>query len=264
MVARPALCHIEKEWNDPLTTTRAQGGNVMVALLVLFTVLVFLTVDYFLQRRTAAAPVPSPLPTKSRRHELAPDYRTPAGVFFHPAHTWMFLEESGTVKLGINDLAASVIGKIDGITTRKAGDHVRQGEVLFTLSHGDRTATFRAPVDCVISGFNPEQVTNPTLSGKPAFTDAWLCRITPDDSTDFSRAAHLGARARQWLNREVQRLKVFVATTVPEHPVLAQTMQDGGLPAPGLIDELSDDEWKKLHEGFFGGLVKDNTKAESE
>jgi hypothetical protein len=62
----------------------------------------------------------------------------------------------------------------------------------------------------------------------------------------------LGTEAKQWLSREVRRLKVFLATIAPEHPVLGQTMQDGGLPSNGLIDHLGDVEWSKLHERFFG------------
>jgi hypothetical protein len=61
----------------------------------------------------------------------------------------------------------------------------------------------------------------------------------------------MGKNASEWLKREARRLRVFLATIAPEHPVLAQTMRDGGMPYSGLVDYLGDDEWNKLRESFF-------------
>jgi hypothetical protein len=62
----------------------------------------------------------------------------------------------------------------------------------------------------------------------------------------------LGRSAREWLDREVERLRVFLATITPRHPVLGDTMQDGGLPVAGLTEYLDESGWQKLRERFFG------------
>jgi hypothetical protein len=61
----------------------------------------------------------------------------------------------------------------------------------------------------------------------------------------------LGTAAKEWLRREASRLKVFLSTVSPEHPVLGPTMQDGGLPGYGLIDFIEEDDWKTLQGKFF-------------
>jgi len=183
---------------------------------------------------------------------MAPvSYRTPAGVYFDPGHTWLFMEESGTVKVGVNEFAQSIVGQVDRFTTLPEGKRVRKGEVLLKLWHGERCATFRSPVDGVVGDVNVVSLNRARENSAP-YTDRWLYRITPDDVTRLPHRMHLGEDARNWLSREVQRLKVFLATIAPEHPVLGATMQDGGLPSDGLIDHLSDLEWEKLQERFFG------------
>ncbi len=229
----------------------------MVALLVLLTILCFLTVDYLVQRRQTAAVAVTQMArpagaVSAMAHPAAQlRYRTPSGVFFDPGHTWLFLEESGSTRIGINDFAQSIIGKIDSVKTRALGDRVQKGDVLLKLLHGDRTATFRAPIDGVIEEVNTELLERHEMFGAEPFSSGWVYRIKPSNTSVLQKSLLLGESAKDWLSREVQRLKVILATVAPANPVLGQTLQDGGLPAYGLIDFLSEPEWKQIQEKFF-------------
>jgi len=167
----------------------------MVALLVLLTVLVFLTIDYFVQRGRSEVPVEVQGSKVSSMEPLS--YRTPAGVYFDTGHTWLFLEESGEAKIGVNEFAESVVGKIDRFTTIPEGKPVRRGDMILKLWHGGRCATFRSPVDGVISEINTEalaQNARPGAEGK--YTDRWLYRVTPEDVSQFPRSMHIGSDAK--------------------------------------------------------------------
>lgn len=229
----------------------------MVALLVLLSILCFLTVDYLVQRRQTAAVAVAQMArpagaVSAMAHPAAQlRYRTPNGVFFDPGHTWLFLEESGSARIGINDFAQSILGKVDSVQTRALGDMVKKGDVLLKLRHGDRTATFRAPVDGVIEDVNSELLESHEMYGAEPFSAGWVYRIKPASTTAFQKSLLLGESAKDWLSREVQRLKVILATVAPANPVLGQTLQDGGLPAYGLIDFLNETEWKQIQEKFF-------------
>ena len=229
----------------------------MVALLVLFTILCFLTVDYLVQRRQAAAVAVAQTAhpagaVSAMAHPAAQlRYRTPNGVFFDPGHTWLFLEESGSTRLGINDFAQSILGKVDSVQTRAVGDRVKKGDVIVKLRHGERTATFRAPIDGVIEDVNSELLESHEMFGAEPFSSGWVYRIKPTNTTVLQKSLLLGESAKDWLSREVQRLKVILSTVAPANPVLGQTLQDGGLPAYGLIDYLSEAEWKQIQEKFF-------------
>lgn len=218
----------------------------MVALMVLFTVMVLLTIDYVIQRRRgvetmATQPVLIPI-----AHE--PDYRTPAGVYFDRGHTWAFLEASGDARVGVSDLARVVMGNFDSIEALPVGKKVHEGDTIIALQRGDRKLALRSPVDGTIEAVNTGR---PPAGEEEAYVHDWICKIRPKDTSAIPQRMLLGAQARDWLHREVRRLKVFLATIAPDHPVLAQTLQDGGMPYPGLVDYLTDEHWHKVQEAFF-------------
>lgn len=228
----------------------------MVALLVVLTILVFLTVDYFVQRRrddAAAIRAADSKPALARFGRTG--YRVPQGVFFDRGHTWAYLEESGDARLGVNDFAQSVLGEITELVTRAPGETVEAGDVILEWRHGQRSVPFRTPVAGIVTAVNPEVSGREELLSIEPQSASWICKIRPTDTAAFSHLM-LGKTATDWLQREVGRLKVFLSTICPGHPTLGHTMQDGGLPAYGLIDFFDDAEWNKLRDKFFGTGTK--------
>lgn len=221
----------------------------MAVLLVVLAVLVFLTVDYLVQRRRVALGIATAQPQVIPIPVLhTPEYRTPAGVFFDRGHTWAFLEESGNARIGVSDLARTVLGSVDRVVTAPVGKTIRKGETLIDLYHGDRHIALSSPFDGVV------QATNTDIDGSGSdrsYVDDWVCTVKPTDTSTLPERLLIGARAKEWLGHEVSRLKVFLSTIAPRHPVLAETMQDGGLPYTGLVEYLNDVDWLKLQETFF-------------
>lgn len=228
----------------------------MVALLVILTVLVFLTADYFIQRRHAeSAAVPAvaaaPIVDVHTRPALAAP-RSPAGVFFAPGHTWTHLRPSGTALVGLTDFARSLLGQVDEVEPRAIADEVHKGDVLLRLRHGRHSATFHAPFDGSIERVNLGFLGPDAARPDEPYTSSWIYEIRPRDTSDIPRSMFLGEAARSWLKQEVERLKVFLATLAPEVRAVGATMQDGGLPSPVFLDALSDQDWTKLQDRFFG------------
>jgi glycine cleavage system H protein len=224
----------------------------MVALLVLLTILVFLTIDYFIQRRriegvAARATASEDQPLASTISAL----RAPLGVFFSPDHTWLFLEPSGSARLGVTDFARSILGKVDAIRTRYEGEEVKQGDEILRMRHGTRWITFRSPVAGTVEKVNPEMLDNGSAPDAGPYTASWIYRLRPSDTSQIPRNMLVGPPAKKWLAHEIERLKFFLATLAPEHRVLGVTLQDGGIPVFGLADTLGDGDWEKLLEHFF-------------
>lgn len=221
----------------------------MVALLVLFTVMAFLTVDYVVQRRRQGAPAVGFEPAAMAPLVLhQPDYRTPSGVYFHKGHAWAFLEETGRALVGVDDVARTIMGRIDRIETVPEGASIKKGDRLIELFHGDRSVVIESPFTGTVEGINRHL--DEADDEKP-LTSEWVCRVQPQDTSLLQETMLLGNKAAEWLGREAQRLRVFLSTLTPKHPVLAETMQDGGMPCAGLVEFLSEDDWKKLREHFF-------------
>ena len=121
-----------------------------------------------------------------------------------------------------------------------------------TLRHDDRSVSFLAPIDGVIEEVNstvPEPGETPDIN---PMTASWFYRIRPMDTAALQQRLRIGKAAREWLDREVDRLKVLVATLTPERQVVGATQLDGGVPRWGLIDQLGEEEWQTLQDRFFG------------
>jgi len=226
----------------------------MVALLVVLTILMFVTVDYLIQRRRRAH---APVNVVERATRSVADlfgragYRIPHGVFFDPGHTWMFLEETGAARVGVDDFAQAIVGDVDQFETRPVGAELRKGDVILTMHHGDRKLSFRSPVDGVIEDVHDDVLRRKELLSIEPASASWIYRIRPQDAAAAIQGMMLGKAAKEWLQREVARMKVFLSTLAPANAAVGVTMQDGGLPAYGLVDALGEQEWRILRDHFF-------------
>lgn len=217
----------------------------MVALLVLLTILGFMTVDY-LVRKPGTARVLAPQWNIVQRLVQ----RTPLGVFFHPGHSWLYLEPDGVAKVGVDDFAHAMVGDIDGAETVAVGQEVRRGDPMVKLRHGDRTMAISSPVDGIVRSVNHDLLARRRwFDVEPA---SWLYRIEPKPGAELPKSLYLGESAKRWFNHEVERLSVFLGTVTPANAVVGRTLQDGGLPSWQIVDHLSDAEWAKCQEIFFG------------
>jgi glycine cleavage system H protein len=175
------------------------------------------------------------------------------GVYFDPGHTWVYLEESGVARVGITDFASDIIGTVDTAEPRTPGETVQQGEALLRLRRGDRSATFRSPIDGVVEKVNMAPVKNLNTDPSEEYVSSWIYKIQPKDTSIIPKVLMLGEAAKSWLDHEIERLTVFLATTAPTSSILGPTAHDGGLIAQGLIDSLSETDWEKLQEKFLSG-----------
>jgi glycine cleavage system H lipoate-binding protein len=57
-------------------------------------------------------------------------FRIPQGYYLHSGHTWIKVEESSTVRVGIDEFAQRLLGPFDRIEAPLLGKEVKQGKVL--------------------------------------------------------------------------------------------------------------------------------------
>jgi len=99
------------------------------------------------------------------------EFAIPGGVFISQGHTWVSMEQDGNAKVGIDDFAKKLIGKIDAIEFPNLGMIVKSGQTLFTIKQGSKTLTFNSPVSGKVIKIN-----------KPLQYDVELLNVTPYDS----------------------------------------------------------------------------------
>src|SRR6266536_4791829 len=90
----------------------------MTVLLVLAMFLVFVVLDYVLNRNKAVIPVLAQAPAKSAAvmgDEFVDGFLTPEKVSYHPGHSWLVRERKNFFRVGADEFAAALVGKVEKI-----------------------------------------------------------------------------------------------------------------------------------------------------
>src|SRR3974377_1825264 len=149
----------------------------MTVLLVLAMFAIFLTIDYFYAK--AKHPVLQVAPAMRKREAAAPrmtpslvgGFSVPENLRYHPGHTWALSESPALVRVGMDDFATKLAGKIQSIPLPKRGQWIRQGQKLFTLHRDGVAVDMVSPIEGSVSDVNDAVAPNPALARNDCYGD---------------------------------------------------------------------------------------------
>lgn len=220
----------------------------MTVLLVVLTFVVFLLIDYFYSRRLeqpSVAERPERYVIPALQPSIVAGFRVPENLRFHPGHTWALSESPKLVRIGLDDFAARLIGKIERILLPQRGQWIRQGQKIWTIQrHGGRVDMV-SPIEGIVADINQAVVENPDLAAKDPYGEGWLVNVqAPDARTNFRNLLG-GMVARKWMEEAAARLRGRL-------PMLAGAVaQDGGVAVADLAEHLPEPNWAELAREFF-------------
>ena len=221
----------------------------MAVLLVVVMFLLILLAEYLVGRAGQQVPVAVPVrPHLANQPRLIPGivggFAFADNVRYHPGHTWALSESPELVRIGMDDFAGRVIGRIDKLTLPKPGTWVRQGQPLIRVRRDERAATLASPIEGVVLKVNPQISNDPDLVRRDPYGDGWLLTVQAPDAKTSLRNLFGGALARSWLDEASRRLRTMMPTPMP---ALAQ---DGGLVVEDLGEQLTE-RWDDVTREFF-------------
>jgi glycine cleavage system H lipoate-binding protein len=221
----------------------------MTVLLVLFTFAIFLLIDHFYSRRRVVVQPALQLVKHEAQPKLAPSlvggFQVPERLRYHPGHTWALSESPNLVRVGMDDFASKLAGKIHSITLPQRGQWLRQGQKLCTLHRDGIAVDMVSPIEGSVSDINDTIAANPELTRKDPYGEGWLITVqSPDAKTNFKNLFG-GALARWWTEESAVRLQRKMPT------LLGALAQDGGVAVENVAAEIPDKDWATLAKEFF-------------
>lgn len=220
----------------------------MTVILVLLTFATFLLIDHFYSRKHAVQPV---LQTAKRdiQPRLAPSlvggFQVPEKLRFHPGHTWALSESPSLVRVGMDDFATKLTGKIDRITLPQRGQWIRQGQKIWTIHRDGASVDMVSPIEGSIADINDSALQNPEVARKDPYGEGWLVTVqSPDAKTNFRNLLG-GALARWWTEESASRLQRKMPLA------LGALAQDGGVAVDNLTSQIPDQDWSAIAKEFF-------------
>jgi glycine cleavage system H lipoate-binding protein len=202
----------------------------MTVLLVLGTFLVFIALDYYLSQsgvraavKTTAIPAPSPV--------LQPAYvdgfLTPQELRYHPGHSWVHEERSHLFRVGADEFAAALLGKI------------------VNFHRGEDSARLVSPIEGEVVEVNSEVLKDPSLLRKDPYGAGWLITIRVPDVEGTVRNLVPEDFVGDWMRGSVRNLFAL-------QPQMAGAVAaDGGVPVEDISKALPAITWKELTGKFF-------------
>ncbi|MCG6534137.1 MAG: glycine cleavage system protein H [Syntrophales bacterium LBB04] len=86
-------------------------------------------------------------------------------------------EGDNVVRVGMDDFAQKLVGKIDFIKFPQVGTQLTQGEKAWSLVVGSKTIDMLSPVDGKILDINESLLRSPEMIGKDLYGQSWLIKF---------------------------------------------------------------------------------------
>jgi len=220
----------------------------MTVILVLGTFLVFIVLDYVLNRKKAIQTVPVEAFQRAMAKpdgEFVNGFRTPENLAYHPGHGWLVQERKSVVRVGADEFAAVLAGKIEKIELPKPGQWIRQGQKVLSFFRNGEQAEMVSPTEGEVMAVNHEVLQNPALLRQDPYGKGWLLAVHVPDEENTARNLVPKGLVREWMRESVERLYA-------QQPMLAGAVAaDGGRPSEDLLAEVPGANWKEMTGEFF-------------
>ena len=151
----------------------------MTVILVLATFLVFVVVDYVLNRRKTVVTVPvEASPSAAHSGDGYVDgFLAPRNISYHAGHGWLVRERKNVVRVGADEFAAALVGKVDRIELPRPGQWIRQGQkVLAFIRDGEKTEMV-SPTEGEVMAVNTEVLRDPATLRQDPYGKGWLLTV---------------------------------------------------------------------------------------
>jgi glycine cleavage system H protein len=220
----------------------------MTVLLVLATFLVFIALDYAVNRRKAVRTVgvetPQAVPALSGG-DYIDGFLVPGNIAYHPGHSWLVRERKNVVRVGADEFAAALAGNVEKIELPKPGQWVRQGQKVVSFYRNGELTEMVSPTEGEVMEINHEVIANPALMRQDPYGKGWLVSVHVPDEENTSRNLIPKMLVREWMSEAVARLYAH-------QPALAGAVAaDGGRPAADLLEALPGKSWREVTGEFF-------------
>ncbi|MBI4906952.1 MAG: glycine cleavage system protein H [Acidobacteria bacterium] len=217
----------------------------MTVLLVLAMFLVFALVDWALSHKEMPATQTVPDTPPIDAADSVYGFHVPEKLRYHPGHGWVMRERKNIVRIGIDDFAARLAGKIESIELPKPGQWLRQGQRSWKLLRNNQTAEMVSPIEGEVLEINPDVVKDPSLLRSDPYGQGWLMTLHVPDEEGTTRNFIPGYLVRGWMESVAEKLYA-------RQPEFAGAVAaDPGVPVEDIAEALQEKDWTALTSEFF-------------
>ena len=134
-------------------------------------------------------------------------YNMPDDLYYHKDHTWVRLEDDGTVTVGMTDFYIRLAGDTTYADLPEEDDEIEQGETAGKIQSSKWVGKLVAPLSGEIVEINEDLEDDFMLINKDPYGDGWIMKIQPSNLEEELAGLYHGEEAvTKFLDAEVAGL----------------------------------------------------------
>ena len=165
-------------------------------------------------------------------------------TYYHDGHTWAKPEYGGRVRVGLDDFAQKLLGRLQQIEIPNIGHEVKQGEVGFQVRRDGESAQVLSPVDGIVSHVNQRLLDHPELLNESPYENGWLFIVEPVKLRKNLKGLHYGEEAHKFMADEKDKLFDLANEDL-------KMAADGGGSVDDIFAEIEEKNWAKFVKTFL-------------
>lgn len=173
------------------------------------------------------------------------EFAIPGGVFISEGHCWASVTQDGTVKIGIDDFAKKLIGKIDDINFPNLGMNIAKGQPLFSIKQGKKIVNFNSPVSGFVSKLNHDLKDNISALDYSPYDKNWFCSIDAEKLDVELTQLKIGKNAVSYYHDEIDKYIKLMKERIADENKESYEMYWGQL------ENLEEKDWYIVTGEFF-------------
>lgn len=171
----------------------------------------------------------------------------PMGLYFDKTHTWAFLEQTGSVKVGVDDFLLHLTGALSRIKMKSVGERVKKGQEILSVIQNGKQLTLYSPVSGTIKEKNTLLENNISVLNSSPYNEGWVYRIEPDNWHRENQLLFMAGKHKAFIGEEMIKIRDFLAGIVSKDNQLAPVvLQDGGMIADGTLSHMDPEVWEEF------------------
>jgi len=180
----------------------------------------------------------------------AEEFLIPGGVFISEGHCWVSVSQNGSVKVGIDDFAKKVIGRIDDVEMPNLGRVIKVGDILFTVKKNNKMIPFKSPISGKVIKINSELSSHPHKLEVTSYGQNWICTLDADNLDLELKELKIGKSAIIFYQEEIEhchnQFKEFV-----DMKKIEKEMSGKNGRISGVFEKIDEKEISKFVDRFF-------------
>ena len=194
--------------------------------------------DQIMLERLQAEVLPVHARSRESGFELAEDF------YYNDGHTWAKPEYGGRVRVGLDDFAQKLIGKLARVELPNIGHELKQGEVGFQVKRNGEVAKLLSPMDGIVADVNDSLRNQPDLVNESPYEKGWLFTIEPTRLRKNLKGLYYDKEAHNFIHEEREKLFAMANDDL-------RAAADGGGSVEDISQELEGKNWTKFVKFFF-------------